>query len=78
MKTTIANTEKSMKQIRIERTETVRKAIQKLGKTTNKELVQKTGLNIFIVNGVLSGLIYTDGLQVQRDFSNKVSLVSAR
>ena len=69
---------KSMKQIRIERTEKVRKVIQKLGKTTNKELVQKTGLNIFIINGILSGLIFTDGVQVTRDSSAKVSVVAVR
>lgn len=74
--TTKANTEKSMKQIRMERTEKVRKAISKLGNTTNRELVKKTGLNIFIVNGIISGLIYTDGLQATWDSSLKVLKVS--
>ena len=67
---------KSMKQIRTERTEKVRKAISKLGNTTNRELVKKTGLNIFIVNGIISGLIHTDGLQATWDSSLKVLKVS--
>jgi len=58
--------EKSMKQIRAERSAQILNLIKKMKKTTNRELVEKSGLNIFIVNGVISGLIFNSGVKSVR------------
>lgn len=57
---------KSIKQVRAERSAQILNLIKQSGKTTNHELVQKSGLNIFIVNGVISGLIFNSGVKSVR------------
>ena len=58
--------EKSIKQIRAERSAQILNMIKKMKKTTNRELAQKSGLNIFIVNGVISGLIFNSNVKSVR------------
>jgi hypothetical protein len=58
---------KTMKQIRQERTELILNLITVEKSITNAELVVLSGLNIFIVNGVIGGLMLSHELQIKKE-----------
>lgn len=58
--------EKSIKQVRAERSAQILQLIKRKSPCTNKDLARLSGLNIFIVNGVISGLIFNSNVKSVR------------